>query len=158
MRKVGDTMKCYGHEFHRESWGILVKKWIFSSSEYYKTKRHATLNWTIVRRLLHWLVQSTIHRSNLRFSPVLNWSNRCVWLKKALLKLFLVRVPACVNVSLMVSMSRTMELVDLVISSGDHRRWTNFVTWKDSWSVRFADPGSGGGNERSYSHAPWWDS
>ena len=42
-------MKCYGHEFHKESWGVPVKKWIFSGSEYCKTKRHATLIWTIVR-------------------------------------------------------------------------------------------------------------
>ena len=42
IRKVGDTLKCYGHNFQKESWGVLVKKWVFSGSEYYKTKRHGT--------------------------------------------------------------------------------------------------------------------
>ena len=47
---MGDTIKCYGHEFHKESWGVLVKKWIFSGFEYYKIKRHATSIWTRVNK------------------------------------------------------------------------------------------------------------
>ena len=56
-------MKCYGHEFHKESSGVLVKKLIFSGSEYYKTKRHATSIWTRVwmwmwKVLEHQMIQS----------------------------------------------------------------------------------------------------